>query len=153
MTEIPSSGMSLQIKMQMTDIRSSLLINQPISPQGLIVTNAPPECSCVEARYASKSKKAKEADDPADAEAEQGDIVGVLTGEEVDVQEVPGSAKAGDQSGRVGAPGNCHHGTNQAIVTMMLNKAKIRQRMRRILFSGCKDTLEDIGEKLDGEEN
>ena len=101
----------------------------------------------MEARYASKSKKAKEADDPADAEAEQGDIVGVLTGEEVDVQEVPGSAKAGDQrlSGRVGAPGNCHHGTNQAIVTMMLNKAKIRQRMRRILFSGCKDTLEDIG--------
>ena len=36
---------------------------------------------------------------------------------------------------------------------MMLNKAKIRQRMRRILFSGCKDTLEDIGEKLEGEEN
>ena len=58
----------------------------------------------MEARYASKSKKAKEADDPADAKAEQSDIVGVLTGKEVDVQEVPGSAKAGDQrlSGRVG---------------------------------------------------
>ena len=115
MTEIPSSGMSLQIKMQMTDIRSSLLINQPISPQGLIVTNAPPECSSMEARYASKSKKAKEADDPADAEAEQGDIVGVLTGQEVDVQEVPGSAKAGDQrlSGR---------GGHQVIVTMALTR-------------------------------
>ena len=133
------SGMSLQ--KNMNDIRSSLLVNQPISLQGLIVIVAPPECSCMEARYASKSKKAKEADDPADAEADQGDIVGVLTGQEVDVQEVPGSTKAGDQR----LSGNCHHGTNQAIVTMMLNKAKIRQRMRRILFSGCKDTLEDIG--------
>ena len=51
----------------------------------------------MKARHATESKKAKEADDPSDSKAEQGDMVGVPVREEVDVEEVPGAAEAGDQ--------------------------------------------------------
>ena len=54
----------------------------------------------MKARHASESKKAKEGDDPANSKAEQGDIMVRMVAirrEEVDVQEVPGAAEAGDQ--------------------------------------------------------
>ena len=51
----------------------------------------------MKARHASESKKAEEGDDPSDSKAEQGDVVGVPVRQEVDVEEVPGSAEAGDQ--------------------------------------------------------
>ena len=58
----------------------------------------PPESSSMKARHASESDEAKESNDPAESKAEQGDVLRVLIrGEEVEVQEVPGAAEAGEQ--------------------------------------------------------
>ena len=77
---------------------------------------------------ASKSEKAKEGDDPSNSKTEKGDVVGVPIGEKVDVQEVPGTAEAGEQRLlRVGGREDGH----QAIVTMVLKRVKRRQRKCR----------------------
>ena len=73
----------------------------------------------MKARHASKSKKAKEGDDPSNSKTEKGDMVGVPIGEKVDVEEVPGTAEAGEQrllrvEGGGWAPGNCHDGVEES---------------------------------------
>ena len=93
MTEIPSSGVSLQrIRINDQDqIQESGIRIKDCDPcifslfhwKGVLVN--PPESSGMKARHASESKKAEEGDDPSDSKAEQGDVVGVPVRQEVDV--------------------------------------------------------------------
>ena len=97
----------------------------------------------MKARHASKSKKSKEGDDPSNSKTEKGDVVGVpIGGEKVDVQEVPGTAEAGEQRLlRVEGREDGH----QAIVTMVLKRVKRRQRKCRSRLSGGSVSLKDVG--------
>ena len=152
MIEIPSSGLSLQrIKDQDLESGSRIRIKNQDQDQSrsrllpyifsLFHINRP-ESSGMKARHASKSKKAKEGDDPSNSKTEKGDVVRVPIGEKVDVQEVPGTAEAGEQRLlRVEGREDGH----QAIVTMVLKRVKRRQRKCRSRLSGGSVLLKDVG--------